>query len=202
MEQRDYLKDISEIKNLMNRSSQFISLSGLAGVLAGVYALAGAFAANRILENYPDDFNTFQSHGMQLLLLIAAIVLVLSVATAVLLTYIKAQKSGEKIWNSASKRLLSNFMIPLASGGIFSLLLLKDGHYGLIVPAMLLFYGLACVSASKYTFRDVRYLGITMVLLGLAATAFPAYGLIFWALGFGLCHIVYGAIMHFKYDQD
>ena len=40
-----YLDDISDIKDIMQRSSKFLSLSGLSGVLAGIYALAGAILA-------------------------------------------------------------------------------------------------------------------------------------------------------------
>ncbi|MET0760350.1 MAG: hypothetical protein ABWZ56_08010, partial [Flavobacterium sp.] len=90
---------------------------------------------------------------------------------------------------------------PLATGGIFALLLLRNGNYGLIAPVTLIFYGMACINASKYTFRDIRYLGITVTVLGLIATEFSGYALEFWALGFGVCHILYGSMMYFKYDR-
>jgi hypothetical protein len=97
--------------------------------------------------------------------------------------------------------LLANFLIPLITGGVFGILLLRNGYYGLIAPVTLIFYGLSCVNASKYTLRDVRYLGITILLLGLLATEIPGYALEFWALGFGVCHIVYGSMMYYKYDR-
>jgi len=98
--------------------------------------------------------------------------------------------------------LIINFGIPLVTGGIFALLLLEKGLYEIIAPITLLFYGLGCVNASKHTFRDVRYLGITLILIGLIATYFEGYGLVFWALGFGVCHIIYGSMMYFKYDRN
>ena len=202
MEDKKYLQDITEIKNLMNRSSQFISLSGLSGVMAGVYALVGAFLARHLLHAHRDEYVILESHTFQSIVGIAIAVLVLSVATAFIMTYFKAKKAGEKIWNSTSKRLIINFLIPLVTGGIFALLLLRHEVYGLIAPVTLIFYGLACVNASKYTLRDVRYLGITVVILGLIATEFSGYALEFWALGFGVCHIIYGGIMYFKYDRD
>jgi len=201
MEEKDYLKDISEIKNLMNRSSQFISLSGLSGILAGVYALIGAFIAKMLLANHESYYITLESHTFKMMLLTAFAVLAMSVATAAIMTYFKAQKQGENIWNKTSKRLMINFLIPLVTGGIFALLLLRNEIYGLIAPVTLIFYGLACVNASQNTFRDVRYLGITVIILGLISTEFSGYALEFWALGFGFCHIIYGAIMHFKYDR-
>lgn len=195
-----YLKDISEIKNMMSKSSQFISLSGFAGITAGIYALNGAYIVNQLIQNHEGGF-TLESETFRLIVLTAFLVLLLSIVTAILLTYRNGQKKGEKLWNTTSRRMLINFLIPLITGGIFALLLLKKGNYELIAPVTLLFYGLACVNASKYTFRDVRYLGITCVVLGLIATEFLYNGLLFWALGFGVCHILYGTIMYFKYDR-
>lgn len=207
MKAQNYLKDISDIKDIMNRSSRFLSLSGLSGVLAGVYALIGAYIGYRIiyasnelsLEGYRTIFLTdvkiFQIFA------IAAIVILLSFLTGVALSYYKAKKQGESMWDSTSKRLLINFMIPLVTGGLLILILIQKEVYILIAPLTLLFYGLACVNASKYTLGYIRYLGITLLILGLLSSYFLGYGLIFWALGFGVCHIIYGGIMHFKYDR-
>ncbi|WP_348823224.1 hypothetical protein [Flavobacterium aestuarii] len=201
-----YLQDISDIKNMMNKSSQFISLSGLSGILAGVYALIGAYVGHELIQNHQSYDNnyiiTLESSTFKWILITALIVLVLSIGTAFLLTISKAKREQETVWNSASKRLLINFLIPLVTGGIFSLLLLRHQVYGLIAPVTLIFYGLACVNASKYTLRDVRYLGITVIILGLLSTEFSGYALEFWALGFGVCHIIYGSMMYFKYDRN
>lgn len=201
MEASKYLKDIQDIKEMMSKSTQFISLSGLSGILAGIYALLGATYVNYLIVNHYDRYITLESKTFKLILLTAFIVLVLSVGTAYILTAKKAKKLGEKIWNPASKRVLINFALPLITGGIFAVLLLKNKYYGLIAPVTLLFYGLACLNASKYTLRDVRYLGITQIILGLIAVEFSGYGLYFWVIGFGLCHILYGSIMHYKYDR-
>lgn len=201
MDTQNYLQDLKEIKDLMNKSSQFISLSGLSGILAGIYALIGAVVAYYLIENHDEYYITLESSTFKLIFLTATLVLVASLLTAYLCTINKAKKVGEKVWNASSKRLLINFFIPLVTGGIFAILLLKNGYYGLVAPITLLFYGLACVNASKYTLRDVRYLGITEIILGLLAVEFSGYGLYFWVLGFGICHIVYGTVMHFKYDR-
>ncbi len=204
MEAKNYLDDIHEIKNLMNRSTQFISLSGMSGVLAGIYALGGAYYASELLHRRREDglvYVTLESTTFLEVVVVAAVVLTMSLLTAFILTRFKAKRCGEKIWNSTSKRLAINFLIPFVTGGIFATLLLRNGVYGLIAPVTLIFYGLSCVNASKYTFRDVRYLGLTMIIIGLISTEMPGYGLEFWALGFGICHIIYGGIMYFKYDR-
>ena len=200
MEAKDYLKDIQHIKKMMENSSQFISLSGFSGIMAGMYALVGAFVANFLIETHRSNYITLESLTFKKIVLVAFMVLIASIATAYFLTIRKVKKQNEKVWNATSKKLMVNFCIPLLTGGVFSFLLLKNGFYGLIAPVTLLFYGLACVNASKYTFRDVHYLGITMIVLGLIAVEFSGFGLYFWVLGFGVCHILYGCVMYYKYD--
>ncbi len=136
------------------------------------------------------------------LIVIALVVIVLSLTTGIILSAKKANNAGEKLWNGTSKRLVMNFLIPLLTGGIFAILMIDKMYYDLIAPITLIFYGLACVNASKNTFRDVRYLGITIIIIGLVATAITGYSLFLWALGFGVCHIFYGAMMYFKYDRN
>ena len=206
MEKEKYLNDISEIKNLMDKSSRFISLSGLSGILAGLYCLIGAGLAYKIiyfdtitLGNYSDLIIT--ETALMQLILIATSVILISLVTGIILSIRKARKSTDRIWNTSTKRLVINFIIPLLTGGFFILFLIEKEILGLIAPLTLIFYGLACVNASKYTLGDVRYLGITMILLGLLSSWFLGYGLFFWALGFGVCHILYGSIMYYKYDR-
>lgn len=206
MKSNKYLEDISEIKNMMRKSSRFISLSGLSGILAGVYSLIGAYLANQVIrdirtDSYAVDSNLLTNSATEKLLVIALIVITISIITGIFFTQKKSKKSGEKIWNSSSKRLVGNFLFPLIIGGIFCLILLQKKYVGLIAPSTLVFYGLACVHASKYTLGDIRYLGYINIFLGLIATQFVGYGLYFWALGFGVFHIFYGALMYYKYDR-
>ncbi len=205
MEKADYLEDISEIKSILNKSSRFISLSGLSGILAGIYALIGAGIAHYlILNHYNSEELLSYTQNLYLenyLFIIGLIVAGASIITGIILTVKKAKKSQENIWDSSTKRLLINFTIPLATGGFFVLVLLDYGMIGLIAPSTLIFYGLSCVNASKYTIGTIRYLGISVIILGFIATQFIGYGLYFWAVGFGCFHIIYGTFMHFKYDQ-
>lgn len=206
MESKDYLKDISEIKDMMNKSSRFISLSGLSGILAGIYALVGAFLAYNILQDIKIIENPLKRFfvsfdAVNTLFLIAISVVLLSIVTGIILTVRKAKNNKARIWDGSSKRLVINFLIPIVTGGLFCFVLIDKQLFGLIAPATLIFYGLGCINASKYTLGDVRYLGLINVVLGLISTQFVGYGLYFWALGFGVMHIVYGTLMHFKYDK-
>lgn len=207
MKNEKYLNEISEIKNMMNQSSRFISLSGLSGVLAGIYSLIGGwFAYNSIyfentsIANYKTI--SIPQSTINYLFINAITVIMLSIVSSILLSIKKAKKSGEQIWNISSKRLIINFCIPLATGGVFILFLIEKEIYSLVAPLMLIFYGLGCVNESKYTLGDIRYLGITIIVIGLFSTWFLEYGLLFWTLGFGICHILYGSMMYFKYDRN
>ncbi|WP_396176200.1 hypothetical protein [Flavobacterium sp.] len=206
MEQKDYLKDIQDIKQMMSKSSQFLSLSGISGILAGIYALIGAWMAYKTIYFDTSTMGAYKNlviseEAVIRLLVIAATVAVLSLATGIVLSIRKAKINNETFWNSTARRLVINFLIPLATGGFFILFLIEKEMLGLIAPLTLIFYGLACVNASKYTLGGVRYLGLTFIVLGLLSTWFLGYGLLFWALGFGVSHILYGAIMYFKYEK-
>ncbi len=202
MNKQDYLKDISEIKTLMNKSARFISLSGLSGILAGVYALAGASYAYWLVYNFSGGKLYLDGKIFNLILIDLLLILVASVGTAVFLTTRKAKKNKVRIWDATTKRLLLNFLIPLIAGGIYVLIILSQGRYGQTGGLMLLFYGLALINASKYTYGDIKYLGYIEIILGLIASYFVGYGFWFWVIGFGIMHIVYGILMYFKYDKN
>ncbi|MCT4697637.1 hypothetical protein [Tenacibaculum haliotis] len=201
MNSQDYLKDISEIKNLMNKSSRFISLSGLSGIMAGIYALIGSAFAYWLVNNHSYGKLLLDGWVFRVALLDLLIVLVASVGTAVFLTTKKAKKNKVKIWDTTTKRLLVSFVAPLIAGGIYIIIILSQGRYGQTGGLMLLFYGLALINASKHTYGDIKYLGYTEIVLGLLSSYFIGYGFWFWVLGFGVVHIIYGTLMYFKYDK-
>ena len=206
MQDQDYLKDLTEIRSMMENSSRFISLSGLSGVFAGIYALGGAYFAYDLLYSKYQFFGArllgdIAFNDLALLVLDMAMVLILTLVTGVILTTRKAKKQGLKTWDKVTKRLLINLAIPLIAGGLFCVTLVLHGGIGLVAPATLIFYGLALINASKYTLRDIRYLGLSELVLGLVASFMAGYGLIFWSIGFGVLHIVYGLLMYFKYER-
>lgn len=203
---KDYLEDISEIRNIMERSSNFISLSGLSGIMAGIYALAGSIIAYRIVyleksilgirEVYINEQSTIIK-----LSIVAIVVLILAIGTGLWLTAKKSGTKHFKFTDEGLKNLLVNLLIPLIAGGLFILILVNRGFYSIVAPSFLIFYGLALINGSKYTLRDIRYLGIIEVVLGLICALLPGYGLVFWAFGFGVMHVLYGSIMYFKYEK-
>lgn len=204
MESKNYHEDLSHIRSMMEKSSRFISLSGLSGVFAGLAALVGAgyvywlFKQNGI--NYFDgERNIFSKDLVQQLIFAGFVILIFAISSGYFFTAQKSKRAGLKIWDSTTKRLLLNFLVPLISGGIFCLAMLYHGMFVFIAPATLIFYGLALVNASKYTLTDVQYLGYVEIGLGLISLFFLGWGLLFWTIGFGVLHIVYGLVMHKKY---
>lgn len=202
MKENDIYAELSSIRNLMERSTKFISLSGLSGILAGIYVLAGAFIAYRLSRNTASKDIFANNAGVwQLLALIATVVLLFSLATGLWLTIRQARKKSENPWNPVSKRLLFSLAVPLISGGFFILILFSKSYYALIPSMCLLFYGLALVAGSQYTLSDIKWLGYCDIALGLLAAMYPAYGVVLWITGFGILHIIYGSVMHFRYKQ-
>ncbi|XWN36801.1 MAG: hypothetical protein ROO71_12670 [Balneola sp.] len=196
----DYINDLAEIRSMMERSSKFLSLSGWAGIMAGLYALSGAYLAHFVFNFRPDSINyIFYDFGE--IILLALGVLMISLVTAILFSTKNAADKGEQIWNSTSKRLLVSMAIPLSIGGVLIIFYLSNDLYGLIAPATLIFYGLSLYNAGNFTLSEVRWMGYVQIILGLTNLWFLESGLLFWAIGFGLIHLVYGIYMHFRYER-
>ena len=208
IEQNQHLQALQDIRQMMQRSSRFISLSGLSGIGAGFWALLGAFAANTMITGYYYRYERqpyysdpeFQRLKFNLFLLAAA-VLAMALLSAFYFTWRRTKETKGQLWNRTSKQLTINMLIPLAAGGFFVLALLQHDEWSFIAPACLVFYGLALLNASKYTLTDIRYLGISEIILGLVATQFLGQGILFWAIGFGMLHIIYGFIMWWKNER-
>jgi hypothetical protein len=203
-------QQIDDIKNLMERSSRFISLSGLSGISAGIVALFGAaFAYYHITLNLPQVEDVYQktntTHAIpsEILFFIieGLIVLTLSVGIAIFFTIRRTNRKGLKMWTRTSRLLLYNLSIPLLTGGLFCGILIWYHCIFLIAPATLIFYGLALLNASKYTLPEIQWLGISEIILGLITAFMPGFGLLLWTLGFGILHIIYGTVMFFRYES-
>ncbi|MDB4297787.1 hypothetical protein N9901_03450 [Flavobacteriaceae bacterium] len=206
MGQDQHLENLAEIKNLMNASSKFISLSGMSGVFAGIYALLGAYAAYDVVFDVTENFQFTRAKYVSVndayfLIFDLALVALLSIVTGVFLSIRKAKKSGSPVWNTTSKRLVINFAIPLIVGGLFIAINMFKNDLSNSASLMLLFYGLSLINGSKYTVSHIRILGFINIGIGLLCAILPSYSFWFWVLGFGIMHIVYGFYMHLKLEK-
>lgn len=204
MDSKNYHEDLSHIRSMMERSSRFISLSGLSGVVAGLAAIIGAGYVYFVFKREGIDYfngerNIFGPALTKELVLVGTLILLVALLSGYIFTADKSRKKGLKIWDATTRRLLITFAVPLVSGGIFCLALLYHHLFVFVAPATLIFYGLALVSAERYTLTDIKYLGYCQIVLGFISLFILGWGLLFWTIGFGILHIVYGMIMHRKY---
>jgi hypothetical protein len=193
------IEDLKHIRSMMERSSKFLSLSGISGISAGIFALTGAAIACLILyKGY-----TFTGNLLFDLLLTATAVFVAASASGLYFSLKKARKEKAKFWMPATRQILIDFFVPLVIGGLFSLILIYQCATHLVASAMLIFYGLALINAGARTYRDIKILGASEIILGITAGIFvyEYTGLLFWTIGFGWMNIMYGAIMYFKYEH-
>lgn len=189
----------------MNRSSKFLSLSGLSGILAGLYALCGAiFAYFTVFRDHPyQEYKVIilTERNMFMIFYIATAVIMFSLISGVFLSYRKAKKQGRSLWDAQARQFIMSFLIPLVTGGVICLLLIDKGFIGIIPQLTLVFYGLALVNASHHTYKETKWLGISEIILGILSFFQIGYSLFYWGLGFGVLHIIYGIVMYFKYER-
>lgn len=212
------LHTLQDIKRMMEKSSRFISLSGWSGVAAGLCALVGAWQAYgiigpRLAARAVDDYDKAKGYFPpaeqmrvkdymgQPLLQIAVVTFLAALVLAFFFTWLRSRHTGMPLLGTMARRLTLAVGIPMVVGGLYLLQLMKAGAFGLIAPGCLLFYGLGLINAARYTSVEIKYLGYSMLLLGVVNTFLPGYGLFFWALGFGVLHIVYGLGMWYRYER-
>ncbi len=211
--EQESLADLQHIKKMMEQSSRFVSLSGLSGIAAGVCALVASFFAGKVifentgsnqLQNYissESEYFSLKQFMGSILFLIAVVTFILAIGLAFLFTFLRSKKHRIPLWGTSAQRLMINLAIPLLAGGVYIYKLMEQGSFGLIAPGCLIFYGIALVNASKYTLGEIRYLGYCEIVLGLINLFAIGYGLYFWAIGFGVLHIIYGVYMWNKYER-
>lgn len=206
--QDQHLDALKDIRKMMQRSSRFISLSGLSGIAAGIWALVGAYFAHDWITEYYDGYansgytnQSFEKLKWNLLFLAAAVA-GLALISALYFTWRRAGKNKLPLWDHTSKQLIINTAIPMIAGGLFIIAMLQYSEWRFVAPACLVFYGLGLVNGSRYTLSDIRYLGFLEIVLGLVNTQYVGSGLYFWAIGFGILHIIYGFVMWWKYERN
>ncbi len=201
---KNHLEDLNHIRSMMERSSRFMLLSGLSGIAAGLTALAGAGYVYFRLKKLGIDYFTatkryYDKELVLELFIVAMMVLFTALFFGLFFTIRKSKNKKVPIWSSVTKNLIVNFAVPLVVGAVFCLSLYIHHLFAYIAPATLIFYGLALVNSEKYTFTDVKYLGFFELLLGCISLFFLGKGLVFWIIGFGFLHIIYGVILFKKY---
>ena len=200
--EKDHIQELAEIRSMMEKSSKFLFLSGLAGIFAGTYALIGAYLAISYFNFNPDVILYDYTSGDPFqVILLAAVVLILSIFTALAFSSRKASKAGEKIWNASTRRLLGHIAVPLLAGGLIVLTFFSQTLYGLMAPFTLIFYGLALFIAGKFSLVELKVMGVIQIIFGIVALWAIEWSMIIWGIGFGVMHIAYGLFVYIKYER-
>ncbi|GHT12368.1 hypothetical protein FACS189432_07590 [Bacteroidia bacterium] len=193
-------EDIKVIREMMEKSSKFFSLNGLSLVFAGIIACTGAAfehfyrlkTVSMIYYFYPQNIIVIAD---------AFVIFLLAVGVITWFCWRKSKKNYLPLFNNVTRNAAYSLLIPLITGGVLAVIFLIRNAAGMTAPITLIFYGLALLNASKYTFKEIHYLGICEIIVGLLAAIFIYHGLLFWTIGFGILHIIFGFFMYFKHDR-
>jgi predicted lysophospholipase L1 biosynthesis ABC-type transport system permease subunit len=211
MEHNEQLAALQDIRAIMERSSRFMSLSGIGGILVGLTGMVGAVIAYFYLGKdfsirYDSPYLSlgYLNWGLNLrefFLLWASSVLSLAIGLTLLFTYWRSKRKKYKVWDATAARSMINFAVPATTGGLICINFLWRGFITLLAPITLIFFGLACVNVSKYTLEEVRYMGYAEIVLGLAALFAPSLGLLLWGIGFGVVILIFGLYLYRRYER-
>ncbi len=109
MNEQQHLETLSDIRRMMERSSRFISLSGLSGISAGITALAGGYIAYTWLTAYytrweaTGAFNLADFKLLKIkLVILAGVVLGVALCVGTFFTWRRARRNQLPIWDATS----------------------------------------------------------------------------------------------------
>ena len=199
MENKEVINTLNDIKEMMERSSKFKAISGLSVIIVGVLAsLVSAY-----IYFCMGDYHINTPAKWRTTVIVALCLLVVAFATVFVMSYLKAKRHHLRFTLDATmRRLLINFFIPMAAGGLLCVALLMQQHYGLVSSITLIFYGLALINSSHFSYPELRYLGYAELVLGLIDCFMVDYAVLTWFIGFGVLHIVFGIILMLKYGRS
>src|SRR5687767_11497207 len=113
--ENQHVEALQDIRRIMERSSRFLSLSGLSGIAAGFWALLGSWFAYDWINEYYNQYNSRGGYSGESfaklewkLLGLAAVVLFLSLLSAFYFTWRKTRKDGVKLWDRTARTLTLN----------------------------------------------------------------------------------------------
>lgn len=200
------LKDLEQIRSMMERSSTFVSLSGFSGVIAGFLGIAAGMILGLKTHTFmvmKDRFNPMfaQPSFFIFFILLMGLTLLISILCSFILSSMKAKKLKLNIWNPSSKRFAIGLFTPLLCGGLLMTAFFLQKQFEFFFPFALIFYGLSLINASDHTLPEIKYLGISECILGVISAFILPVGLICWIAGFGLLNIGYGTLMYMKYER-
>lgn len=174
------------IRDTMERASSFTAVPGWGGVYIGLTAVAaGAVAYGRPLTQ---QFSIWLAEAA------------LALALAILAVRVKSKRLALPLGSRPARRALLSFVPPLLAGAMLSIILARFGMLGIMPGLWLLLYGTAVVTGGAFSVRIVPVMGLCFMLLGAISFVAPvSWGNELLVLGFGVLHIVFGAVIARRY---
>lgn len=215
MDAQKAAKELTVIRQLIERPVRYSTASGLSGVLAGLAALAGVWfdytitprIAERLYEADPETLASALDWEFIVAAGVWAVVFGVAFLATIILTRIRERRQGMPFWSAIKWKILRTIALPFVAGvGLTFALYLQwlsphnFNQVGLIPAVWMLFYGLALWQFGEFSVAEIRVLGVAFVLAGLV-TATSLQGYPFHCLGatFGGFHIVYGVAVWIRH---
>jgi len=207
-------EELKVIRQLMERPIRFSTMSGLAAIQAGLWALLGV-AGDWWVFRHCSSFNSALILGMG----VWAAVFVLAFAGAVLLTRRREIAQGMPFWSPVKRRILSTILPPFIAAIGLTLAICAYSLYagaagcktkavldwtlaqGLLIPAIwMLFYGVTLWQLGQFSPAEVKVLGGAFIAAGLAAAGlWQGYPCLAMGATFGAFHIIYGVVVWIRH---
>jgi hypothetical protein len=181
------MDNLSYIRKTMEGASSFTAVPGWGGMLMGITALVAAFIAA-----------VQPAHSLWLgVWIVEAAVSCLIGAVAMMQ---KARKADTSLFSQPGRRFALSLAPPFVAGALLTLILFREGSFAVLPGLWLLLYGAGVVTGGAFSVRVVPAMGVAFMILGAAALLSPAaWGDIYMAVGFGGLHLVFGAIIAWRY---
>ena len=210
MKEIEVKQTLDDIRDMMSKSSRFQAISGWSIIVIGVFAaIASLMAATVIGIVDVPFFGNLQRYAtlntptkIQAAAVIALVLFTVCLLTVFIFAIVKSKRHNLRFtFDKRMAQMLLAFFIPLLAGGLFSMAMVLQHHYGLTSSIMLMFYGLALINCSHYTYPILRWLGYTELLIGIIDCFTMSHALLFWFLGFSVAHILFGIIYVIMFDR-
>ncbi|MBY0502646.1 MAG: hypothetical protein K2X03_01970 [Bryobacteraceae bacterium] len=175
-------RNLRFIRETMERASTFTAVPGWGGVLMGLVALAACALCQVVPARW------------WLPVWLGCGVLSMSIGTLAIVE--KSRRRGTPLDSPGARRFALGFAPPLVAGAVLTAAFLHFGLERFVPGLLLLLYGTGVVTGGTFSVRVVPAMGLCFQAVGALALFAPAaYGNLLMGVGFGLVHIVFGAII-------
>ena len=186
MDSRQAAQTLEVIRTLMERTCQYRLLAAWAGLAAGSLAGAGALVLACVL-----NAESAAQFGAVWGLVFAG-----SLLASVVGTVLRGRAVGESVWSRQARAVVLALAPALAAAAVLTAFFFARGEHRWLPGVWMLCYGQGALATAAYAPAPIRWLGITVLLLGSCTLWLgPAWAVIMMGLVFGLGHAGLGTAL-------